>query len=69
VIARGKHSTVLEFIDEVDKTDEALEFGSLSGPENEQIGPDLSKFTLLEATYGIGECESLADLIVWIIYR
>ena len=48
VIARGKRSTVLEFIDEeVDKTDEALEFGSLSGPENEQIGPDLSKFTLL----------------------
>jgi len=36
---------VLEFInEEVDKTDEALEFGSLSGPENEQIGPDLSIF-------------------------
>ena len=49
---------VLEFIDEeVIKTDEALEFGSLSGPENEQLGPDLSKFALLEATYGIGECE------------
>ena len=48
VIARGKHSTVLEFVDEtVDKTDEALECGSLSGPENEQIGPALSKFTLL----------------------
>jgi len=48
VIARGKCSTVLEFInEEVDKTDEALEFGSLSGPENEQIGLDLSKFTLL----------------------
>jgi len=31
----------------VDKTDEVLEFGSLSGPENEQIGPALSKFTLL----------------------
>ena len=31
----------------VDKTDEALEFDSLSGPENEQIGPALSKFTLL----------------------
>ena len=61
VIARGKRSTVLEFIDEeVDKTDEALEFGSLSGPENEQIGPDMSKFTLLEATYGIGECECSA---------
>jgi len=58
VIARGKRSTVLEFIDEeVDKTDEALEFGSLSGPENEQIGPDLSKLTLLEATYEIGQCE------------
>ena len=57
----GKRSTVLEFIDEeVNKTDEALEFGSLSGPENEQIGPDLSKFTLLEATYGIGECECSA---------
>ena len=64
MIARGKRSTVLEFIDEVDKTDEALEFGSLSGPENEQIGPDLSKFTLLETTYGIGECECSADLIV-----
>ena len=52
---------MLEFVDEeVDKTDEALEFGSLSGPENEEIGPDLSKFILLEATYGIGECECLA---------
>ena len=29
--------------------DEALEFGSLSGPENEQIGPDLSKFTLFRS--------------------
>jgi len=39
---------VLEFVDEtVDKTDEALEFGSLSGPENEQISPALSKLTLL----------------------
>ena len=52
---------VLEFVDEeVDKTDEALEFGSLSGPENEQIGPDLSKFTPLEAIYGIGECKCSA---------
>ena len=47
VITRGKRSTVLEYVDEVNKTDEPLEFGSLSGPENEQIGPDLSKFTLL----------------------
>ena len=52
---------MLEFVDEeVDKTDEALEFGSLSGPENEQIGPDLSKFTLLEATYGIWKCKCSA---------
>ena len=37
-----------------------LEFDCLSGPENEQIGPDLSKFALLEATYGIVECECSA---------
>ena len=52
---------VLEFVDEeVDKTDEALEFGSLSGPEHEQIGPDLSTCTPLEAIYGIGECKCSA---------
>ena len=42
------------------KTDEALEFGGVSGPENEQIGRDLSKFTLLEATYGIWKCKCSA---------
>jgi len=40
----GKRLTVLEFVDE--KVSEALEFGSLSGPEIEQKGSDLSKFTL-----------------------
>jgi len=46
---------VLEFVD--GKVGEALEFGSLSGPEFEQKGSDLSKFTLLEATYEIGKCK------------
>jgi len=42
--------TVLKFMEE--KVDEALEFGSLSGPKIEEKGSALSKFTLLEATYG-----------------
>ena len=46
---------MLEFVD--GKVGEALEFGSLSGPEIEQKGSDLSKFTLLEATYEIGQCK------------
>ena len=52
---------VLKFVDEeVKKTEEVLEFGCVSGPENEQIGTDLSKFTLLEAMYGIWKCECSA---------
>lgn len=41
---------MLKFMDE--KVDEGLEFGSLSGSKIEEKGSDLSKFTLLEATYG-----------------
>ena len=66
VLLRGSRQRVaLEVVDEDgDEPDEALEFGSHSGPDDEAVDPVMSKSTLLEARNDIWKAKySSKDLI------
>ena len=66
VLLRGsRQGEALEVVDEDgDEPDEALEFGSHSGPDDEAVDPVLSKSTLLEARNEIWKSKySSKDLI------